>query len=192
MKDKKMFAQYMTGLSEIFDKEISKALQRIYWQVLEPFTDSDCRKAFEKSMRTAKFFPKPADLIDVLQGPESDRATEAWLKVDYAVRHVGHWESVKFDDPVIHSAIEAMGGWEDLCAVENREMVWKRKEFENLYAITSKRQTHPEYLVGMSDRQNLAAGFNDFVAEPKQIGDHVATAKRIEAPKEGPKLERVK
>ena len=91
--------------------------------------------------------------------------------------------SVKFDDPVIHSVIESMGGWEALCSIENAEMKWKRKEFENLYPIMAKREAHPDRLIGMCDRQNLARGFDEFVNEPKEIGDHILVKKQIEAPK---------
>lgn len=46
------------------------------------------------------------------------RATPAWVKVRMAIREHGAYASIQFDDPVIHSCVEAMGGWPFLCDTE--------------------------------------------------------------------------
>jgi len=53
----------------------------------------------------------------------------AWTeKVRKAIVSVGAYQSVQFDDPAIHSCIELMGGWSELCATRTDELKWKQKE----------------------------------------------------------------
>jgi hypothetical protein len=112
MKDKKKFKAMMMSIGEIFDKEISQTLLEVYWRVFEPFSDVEASRALNQAISTCKFFPKPADLIDILTIKPADKAALAWVEVEKAVRHIGNYQSVKFvDDPVIHSCLEAMGGW---------------------------------------------------------------------------------
>ena len=139
MENKKRFSSMMASLTEIFDKEITRGLSEIYWQTLKPFSDKECEKAFSAIISTCKFFPKPAEFIEILKGSQQESATIAWLKVDKAVRRIGVEASVQFNDPVIHSTIEAMGGWEKLGDALERDWKWVRKEFESLYPIMSRK-----------------------------------------------------
>jgi len=170
MENKKKFAEFMTGLSEIFDKEITPTLRKIYWETLKPFSDEECKKVFNKIISTCKFWPKPADFIEVLQSSEEDIATLAWLKVDKAVRYIGPDASIQFNDPIIHSTIEAMGGWEKLGDATERDWKWVRKEFENLYSIMSRKDNHPERLIGRVERYNIAHGYVKFIPRTVKIG----------------------
>lgn len=180
---KLMIGEYLSMLAEIFDREVTKSLLRIYETVLEPYSEAACKVALEKAISTCKFFPKPTELLEFLQGPESDRATEAWLEVDKVVKQIGNYATVKFSDPVIMSCIEAMGGWEELGKVTTNEWKWKRKEFENLYPIMARRREHPEMLLGACDRENIGRGFQE-KAEPVLIGgkDNVLQISEKEAP----------
>ena len=169
MKDETMFKNYMTLLGEIFGKEISDTLKTAYWSVLKPYTDGQCKAAFESVIATCRFFPKPAELLELLGSGESDAATLAWLEVDRAVRQIGPYESVSFEDPAINSTIEAMGGWVRLGGVTLDQWKWSRKEFEGLYPImTRRRDGHPEYLPGVFELENSAKGFR--VPDAKRIG----------------------
>lgn len=66
-----------------------------------------------------------------------ERALVAWNCVLDAVARVGGYETVQFDDPVIHAAINAIagqGGWSALCDEESEKLrTWKRKEFIETY-----------------------------------------------------------
>jgi hypothetical protein len=124
------------------------------------------------------------DLIDQLQGSKQDQAVEAWLKVDRAVRTIGPYYSVKFDDPVIHSTIEGMGGWMHINDFPEHEWKWKRKEFEDLYKVVSRKKSHIEYLTGITEAENRIKGFEKFIEPPKEItslpsgGEKMVEAKR--------------
>ena len=114
-------------------------------------------------MTIFKFFPKPSELLDLLNGKEDEQATIAWLRVHKAVKDIGPYESVDFtDDRVINSTIEAMGGWVNLCKVSLDEWKWKRKEFEGLYHTMAKRNNggHPISLPGIVEIDNMPRGFS--------------------------------
>ena len=159
MKNKQLLAEYLTLWGEIHDKKISETMANFYFETLKPFSDSDCEKVFKKV--GLKWFPKPQDFLDELQGNKKDQATLAWLKVDKAVKSHGPYASVKFDDPAIHGVIEAMGGWPQFqdCSLKN-DWKWKRKEFEELYPIMEKKDDNPIYLHGQCEKESIAMGFN--------------------------------
>jgi hypothetical protein len=160
MKNERMFKEYMTALSELHGKELSALLNSLYWKTLEPFTDQECEQAFKELIFSAKFFPKPADFLEILKGKDEDQGTRAWIKVIENMRRVGPWESVQFDDPVIHSVLKFMGGWSAIDDWKPSELKWKQKEFERLYVIMSKGKDHPQYLPGMHETENGSEGRN--------------------------------
>lgn len=156
MQDKRLFSENLTALCEVFDREISNSLTKVYWETLKPYSDAQCKRAFVAAFKTCKFFPKPADLIELLDGTMEDRATEAWAKVCKAVQRIGPYESVEFDDPVIHSVIQAMGGWVQIQNCDMNEWKWRGKEFEKLYVRMSKEEDHPKALPGICENQDAA------------------------------------
>jgi len=160
MKNEGLFKKYMTALSELHGKELSHLLNSLYWKALEPFSDEQCERVFKEMIFGSKFFPKPADFLEALQGKKEDQAALAWVKVIRAIRQIGPYQSIRFaDDPAIHSVIQSMGGWTMLCDVTEKELTWKQKEFEKLYSIMKGQGKHPTYLPGIHERDNAANGY---------------------------------
>jgi len=177
MKDDRKYKEYMTVLGELFDKPISELLMSVYWKTLQPFDDDSCKKAFETVIATAKFFPKPADFLEILRGKNEDQAARAWIKVIETVRRVGNYQSVKFDDPVIHSIFKFWGGWPVISDWQESELKWKQREFERLYAIMAAGNKHPAYLPGQCEIDNAARGF-DVKSEIVFIGSQDKTGQK--------------
>jgi len=170
MKNEIKFKEYMTLICELHDRVLSNMMKDLYWKVFEPFTDEQCEAAFKEIIYSSKFFPKPADFIEVLQGKKANRATGAWIDVLDSVKRIGNYSSVKFSDPVIHSVVTAMGGWPELCMMTNDEVKWKQKEFERLYEVIGAREgKHPDYLPGTTELENFRTGF-ETQKEIVQIG----------------------
>jgi hypothetical protein len=71
MKNEIKFKEYMTMLCELHDKILSDMMKDLYWKVLEPFTDEECERAFKELIYSTRFFPKPVDLIEILQGKKT-------------------------------------------------------------------------------------------------------------------------
>lgn len=159
MKDEIKFKEYMLTLGELFDKTITGMINSLYWETLEPFSDAECERAFKEVILKAKFFPKPADLLESLKGTNQDQSAEAWIKLVNGIRSKGPYCSVKFDDPVIHAVIEFMGGWPSTGDWLAEEMKWKQKEFERLYGIMGKNKSFPKYLPGLNELANRRNGY---------------------------------
>jgi len=170
MKNRTKFKEFMAGLGELYDKEITPILSKIYWKSLLPFSDSECEKVFNQIISTSKFWPKPSEFLEILKGSEEDQATLAWLEVDRAVRRIGPLASVQFDDPVIHSTIEALGGWEVLGNVSEYDWKWTRKDFIALYPVMAKKDKHPKRLIGQTERENLGRNYKDFIPDTVMVG----------------------
>lgn len=177
MKNEKAFKESMVTLSELFDKPLSKLLFEIYWKALDPFTDEECKRAFNELALSSKFFPKPADFIEILRWRKEDQAARAWIKVVETVRRVGNYQSVQFDDPVIHSVFKFWGGWPVTADWRDDELKWKQREFEKLYSIMARNDSHPAYLPGTCEIDNAARGF-DIKTDIVKIGFEGKPAQR--------------
>jgi hypothetical protein len=167
MKNETKFSEYMLVLGEIFDREISKALVDIYWKALERYSDDQCIKAFVQLIHTARFFPKPADFLEILDSQTENKSAFAWMQVTEAVRRIGPYESVMFSDPVIHSVIRAMGGWSYFQDCPLSEWKWRQKEFERFYQVMCSNgfDNHPTHMPGIFEMQN-----SDYAGEVKRVG----------------------
>jgi len=172
MKSRKKFAELLAILCETFDrKPLSDGLIEIYWKIFKPLTDEEAQKIINQAILTLKFFPKPAELIELLQGDKTERAVRAWEKFYHAIARVGPYQSVEFDDPAIHSTIELMGGWIEAGKWKNEEMKWKQKDFLVIYLVMERKKNHPEYLAGIGEMENIRKGLQQFIPKPIFIGD---------------------
>lgn len=72
-----------------------------------------------------------------------DDAEEAAGKAIAAAGRFGHYETVAFDDPAIHLAIEGIGGWPTFCRAETTP--FERKVFTRSY-VAARRQIEREGL----------------------------------------------
>ena len=174
-EDKPQFAAMMNALAEYYNREISEGLMGMYWQGLEHHDLSAVREAMNRHMQnpeSGQFFPKIADIARMLTGTSSDRALQAWAKVDQAVRRVGTYADVVFDDPVIHRVLHEMGGWIAMGEKTEDEWPFVAKEFENRYrgyAARSERPEYPPVLIGLAGAHNRKGGHE--TQPPMLIGD---------------------
>lgn len=169
------FVDIIQVVSEQYGKRLSDGVIALYWQGLQDFELDAVREALGRHLRntdTGQFMPKIADIIRMLQGSTMDAALTAWAKVDQAVRKIGTYESVVFDDPLIHLVLHEMGGWIAMGTKTEDEWPFVAKEFENRYRGFKARgevPTYPSKLLGMSEAHNTNKGFA--VAEPMLIGN---------------------
>ncbi len=147
----------------------------MWWKALERFDIEQVEKAMAESIQnpdSGQFMPKPADLIRVLEGTRTDRALIAWGKALDAMQRVGAYQSVVFDDPVIHAVIEDLGGWIKVCRGELGELGFVEHRFCESYRAYAGRPVPTEYpakLVGCHEIDNRTAGRK--VADPILVGD---------------------
>ncbi len=156
MLNQNMFLAKMTMLGEMYDKKITDALLDGYWMVLCDMSDEEFVGSIKAILSGRKFasFPKPAEILDYAKPDLESIATIAWSDVERAIYKAGKYESVSFEDRVVNSVIDALGGWVFVCSQDISEMKWLKKEFVKLYSIHSKREDHPTHLIGISEREN--------------------------------------
>jgi len=173
-RDRNRFAGLMAALAEVFDdrgRDLTEIKMRIYWEALKEFEIQDIERGVEKMLKGRIYpsFPKPAEIIQEIRGNSQDQGMMAWVDVRKAIERYGHSESVQFPNPVIHSVIEAMGGWVELCRSPRDELKWREKEFVRLYEVLSQSEEHPQYLAGQHEINNRAHGHPDYIPAPVPI-----------------------
>lgn len=174
-KDKVKFAEQMAGLAEMYEINLSDVVMEMWFKALEGYDIKEISAAIYDYIcnpDNGRFKPKPADIIKMLDGSTTDQAYIAWTKVDKAVRTVGDYQSVVFDDPLIHKVITDMGGWVGFGDNPEKEWVFTGKEFMERYRGYSARKKLPEYpskLIGLHEDNNFKHGFE--VDGPVLIGD---------------------
>lgn len=107
------FTIMMVGIGEIYRSPISKFLTGHLLKSLKHFEWQDVECALNAHIYNpdcGQFFPKPADVVRFIEGSGETRALQAWSKVEQAIKQVGGYQSVVFDDALIHAVLENMGG----------------------------------------------------------------------------------
>lgn len=169
------FSNMLEAVSEYHGKKLTPGVIAIYWQGLRDLDLAAVRHALNAHVQnpdSGQFMPKIADIRRMLGGTTQDSALRAWVKVDRAVRGVGTYASVAFDDALIHRVLHDMGGWVGLGTKTEDEWPFVSREFENRYRGYAMRNDRPEYppvMIGISDAENARRGFK--AAAPRLIGD---------------------
>lgn len=138
MKDSERsdFARLLTGVAELYGKKMSPMLMNIYWAALKRFDLVAIRQSINRHVNNVdigQFMPKPADIIRHLEGDGETHALKAWSKVESAIRSIGGYDSVIFDDPLIVVVVKSMGGWPRLCGMLTKDIPFHAGEFMRRY-----------------------------------------------------------
>lgn len=191
--DKKAFASLMYALGSLYDMDLeNKVILKIWFEALSEYTIEEVGKAvtaYIKSPDFGTYKPKPADIIKMISGTASDNAFLAWSKFIEAVKRVGTYSSVVFDDPIIHRVVDDMGGWCSFGTKTEKELPFVQNEFVSRYrAFRSKPElpTHSKKLVGIIEAENAKEGF-----EVKQIPVFIGDKKKAQIVYKNKELVRV-
>ncbi|MBA3755579.1 MAG: hypothetical protein H0X02_04845 [Nitrosomonas sp.] len=123
--------------------------------------------------------PKVSNIRKMIEGSTEDSSLVAWAKVDKALRHVGTYQSVVFDDPIIHRIVYDMCGWVQFGTKTEDEWPFVAKEFQTRYRGFKSRGIIPEYqshLIGLAEAHNSKEGYK--IDPPKLLGN-VEKAKEV-------------
>lgn len=173
--DRTKFAELLTGISEIYGKPISRVSMQLWFDALKDYEIDEIASALSRHVRnpdTGKWIPKPADVIAAIDGTAADAAYLAWTKVEEAIQRVGSYETVVFDDPIIHCVVQDMGGWVELGQVETNELKFKANEFAKRYQGYRQKgavEDYPAKLVGITEGDCASRGFD--IPPPVLIGN---------------------
>jgi len=68
MLDKVEFIKVMTGLAEVYDKNLSECILDIYYEIFKEYENKEFKAAVMECIKTHKYssLPKPANILDEL------------------------------------------------------------------------------------------------------------------------------
>lgn len=177
LEEKRRFMALMTGLSDMYDKVISKNALALYWQTLREYDFEAVQRAAEAHMKNPEtagsFMPKPAEFVKMMQGSTGDQSAIAWSKAEEAVKRAGPYQDVVFDDAIIHRVLADMGGWIWLCSQDDKAWPFVGNDFKTRYKGYRMRGEIPDYapvMIGQANAHNSKAAIN-FMFKPIAIGD---------------------
>jgi len=175
--DRERFCNILKATFEVYGKSPSEAAVNLWWHCLAKFTIDQVARGVAAHIGCpdrGQYSPKPADVIAKITGDRNERKDAgeyAWSRVMDAMGRHGVYQSVAFDDPAIHYAIEvAFGDWIRLGKIDV-ESPFPRKEFCAAYAGYRAGSGHLKYLPGITARDNSAAGQMNWVPSVVFIGD---------------------
>lgn len=161
--DFKPFMAMLTVVADTYGQpRLSEGAAKLYFRVLSGYTLEEVSKAVTEHLKISSFMPKPADIIRILEGTAEDRGSLSWWHVVRAIRKHGRYTSVAFDDPVIHYAIDRMGGWQKVCGVLEEELPFREKDFIKLYARGERNadwDSVPKRFPGAHEIDNIQRGW---------------------------------
>lgn len=169
------FTQFLQACCVLYGKSMNETLIELYWDALEAFTWVDVKAAFKAHINhpdSGQFMPKPSDVVRYIWGSSQTQALQAWSKVVDTLHWVGMYESVVFDDPLIHTVLSEMGGWIYLCQTTlTKDMPFRANEFEKRYTayVLHPPPRYPKQLTGWLEQQNRFHGYP--IKPPSLMGD---------------------
>lgn len=174
-QDKQQFIEIISGVYEFYHKTCTPFTLGVWWEALHNFDLPAIKHALNAhcvNTDVGQYLPKPADVVRTLRGSSLDSAMRAWSMVEKAVRSVGGYQTVVFDDPLIMVVIEEMGGWIALCATQEVELPFRANEFTKRYRGYRQQPGQadfPNKLPGRTEHENTQKNLTP--PDPMLIGD---------------------
>lgn len=169
------FVELLTALSLSYGQSLNEFAIERYWQTLEPFEFAEVKKALyactTQNPDKGHFMPQATEVLRYIQGSTETQALQAWNQVLKIIKSIGSYDSLIFDDPILHRVIDDLGGWVCLCETTLDELKFKGNEFKKLYAayVLHPPAEYPKKLRGRLAWQNSLQGFDE--PTPVLIGD---------------------
>lgn len=114
--DRQAFARMIFALGETFGEPVSDLRVEAYFDALGDLPLEDVLTAGRSAIREARFFPRPVELREQIDGKVEDQSEIAWTYVQREVRRVGFYGAPTWpDEATRRAALELYGGWGALC-----------------------------------------------------------------------------
>lgn len=142
--DRPHFAEAMHAMAETFNEPVSDIRAEAYFDALMDLPLETVNAAVRLSLRTCRFFPKPVELRELVEGSVTQQADLAWGELLQQIRRVGYIGTPTFTHPAILETVrQVWGGWSQLCETlpsEGPELVGWMKQFKAAYGTVSARE----------------------------------------------------
>ena len=161
--DRPDFAKMLIVLASVFDCEIDTTRQEAYFSALSDLEWDDVRQAGAVLMRTARFFPKPAEFRETITGTDQGRAELAWTELQRQVSVVGYTGTPHLSAATDRAMRQTFGSWRRCCDVLQREgpgFAVQGRDFKAAYVAAYQRDSCRRRL-GSAERQQVRGGVGD-------------------------------
>lgn len=122
----------------------------LYARALQDVPLDELDAAMVRLMRTSKFFPSVAEILDavkttrdVISGKDTGGAGAAWQEAMELVKHVGPYRPWTYSSPAVERAVKQFGKME-LCALETDAVNTARAQFMRIYNAEADRERQRE------------------------------------------------
>jgi len=166
------FVAMMAVLADAYGQpRLSENATKLYFRVLSEYSLDEVSRAIVEHLKRSPFMPKPCDIIRNIEGTAEERALMAWRHVLRAITKYGRYQSIKFDDPVIHYAIDYMGGWHRICQIFEEELPFRERDFIAHYKRGERVGwgSVPDRFVGIVEQQNAQDGWVDAIPDTVEV-----------------------
>lgn len=132
------FRGVMTGMAEMFQRELTSVLLDAYWISLRDWSWDNFEAACGQLMRSSEFMPRPADFTK-LRKAGRPTAGEAWIvALEFARHGFSYWDSgmptLNADtkepaDELLNRAVRAIGGYKAIAMSPTDKTVFLERRF---------------------------------------------------------------
>lgn len=175
-KDLDSFSTVLATACNLYGVEMTEAQLELWFELFKNYTVEEFDWATKRHLKDpdrGMFMPRPADLMRLLAGSGKSASLNAWAKVIEAMRNIGPWHSVAFDDALIHRALAEIGGWTWLCSQSYDQLAFIENRFVELYKLLRARDdqsAYPSHLVGLEEANNRTLSDCE-ILPPRVAGD---------------------
>ncbi len=166
--DAAAFGESIHALAETFREPMTALRMEGYFDALKDLSIEHVSAAVRLALRQCKFFPKPVELRELVEGDRGMLADAAWGEVLREISRVGYLGQPRFSDARILPAVQSTwGSWVRLCETlpaEGPELVGWIKQFKAVYQSLEKRAAleagavHPQLVAFIASEQKRIEG----------------------------------
>jgi hypothetical protein len=128
--------EIITAMAELYKEELSKTAMQMILEDTAELTDEQFIFACRQHRKNSKWFPKPAELLELGIGSEKKQseieALTKWEKIIRALRFYGA-DSLRKIKGKSGIALMQIGGVERLRQIAEKDLPWVQKEFVQRY-----------------------------------------------------------
>lgn len=162
------FAELMFGMGETFNEPVSSVRAGAYFDALSDLPIEGVETAVRLAVRTLKFFPKPVELREMVEGAKGDEAALAFAAFQKEVSRVGYMHQPSLPEATMNTIRVVFGSWRAACAAlpspdseRAPELMGWRKQFVAAYGDSKRREALGE-LQAAPQLAGVIAGINDW------------------------------
>lgn len=141
--DRLALARTLKALGETFNEPVSELRAEAYFFALQDFPIDAVEAAARHAIRHARYFPRPAELREYVDGRVEDNAEAAWVQLVREVRRVGYTGKPCLPETTLAVVAAMWGSWVRLCETlpgEGPELLGWANRFRGTHAVIARRE----------------------------------------------------